>query len=139
MCSKKLLRRSGFSLIEVMVVLVIIGLLSGIVGLNVKGHIDRGRKRKAGADISVLASQVKLFYADRGRYPTSSEGLEALVPKYVEKLPRDPWGNPYQYDIPGREGAFDIVSFGSDGREGGEESGEDLSYWDLGDEERETS
>ena len=126
-------RTAGFSLIEVMVVLVIIGLLAGVVGINVKSHIDTGRVRKAGADIGVLAAQVKIFYAHNGRYPTTSEGLPALVPKYIEKLSKDPWGNDYQYDVPGRGGAFDIISFGADGREGGEEVEADISNWDLGD------
>ncbi len=125
---------SGFSLIEVMVVLVIIALLASIVGINVKSHIDRGRQKKARADISVLTTQVKLFYANTGRYPTASEGLQVLVPEYVETLSRDPWRNDYQYEIPGRGGAFDVICFGADGREGGEESAQDITNWDLDEE-----
>ena len=121
--------RGGFSLIEVMVVVVIIALLAGIVGINVKSHMDSSRVKKARADIAVITSQIKVFYANHGRYPTSSEGLQALVPKYIEKLSKDPWGNDYQYDFPGRDGAFDVTSFGSDGREGGEDTGSDLTNW----------
>ena len=141
MCSEKrryfgrTLRRMGFSLIEVMVVLVIIALLASIVTINVQGHVDRGRLKKAGADIAVIASQVKLFYLDKGRYPTTSEGLRVLVPKYIDKLSKDPWGRDYQYECPGRGGAFDIVCFGADGQEGGEGADRDLTNWDVADAE----
>lgn len=123
-------RSRGFSLIEVMVVLVIIALLSSIVGINVKNHIDGGRRRKARADIAVLSTQVKLFYANTGRYPASNEGLAVLVPKYIDQLSRDPWGRDYQYECPGRGGHFDIVSFGADGREAGEDADRDITNWD---------
>lgn len=123
----------GFSLLEVMVVLVIIALLSGIVSINVKSHIDSGRQRKARADIAVLASQVKTFYANNGRYPSSSEGLGVLVPGYVEVLPLDPWGGEYQYENPGAERAFDIISFGADLREGGDGVDEDITNWSAAD------
>ena len=122
---------AGFSLIEVMVVLVIIGLLASIIGINVKSHMDTGRQKKARADIAVLTSQLKLFYAHQSRYPTTSEGLSVLVPKYIDRLSKDPWGRDYQYEYPGRHGAFDIISFGADAREGGEDANKDITNWDL--------
>ena len=121
----------GFSLIEVMVVLVIIALLSSIIGINVKSHVDSGRRKKARADVAVMSNQVKLFYANKGRYPTTSEGLAALMPHYIDTLSKDPWQHDYQYEYPGRSGPFDIISFGADGREGGEESDADITNWDL--------
>lgn len=128
---KRSRRQHGFTLIEVMVVLVIIALLASVVGINVKSHIDSGRRKKARADIAVLSDQVKLYYANNGHYPTTSDGLAVLVPKYVEQLPPDPWGRPYQFECPGREGAFDVISFGADGREGGEDVDRDITNWDL--------
>jgi general secretion pathway protein G len=86
--------------------------------------------KKARADIAVIASQLKIFYANEGRYPTSAEGIRALVPRYIESLPRDPWGQDYQYEVPGREGAFDVISFGADGREGGDDVDRDLTNHD---------
>lgn len=124
-------RRKGFSLIEVMVVVVIIALLASIVGYNVAGYMDRARQNKARADLAVLVTAVKSYYADHGRYPSTSQWPDAIVPAYIEQLPRDPWGNQYQYEFPGRRGAFDIICFGADGREGGENSDRDLSNWDL--------
>ena len=124
--------RRGFSLIELMVVLVIIALLAGMIGINVQGYMDRARQKKARADLAILHNQVKAFYADHGRYPTMSEGLGALVPQYIEQLGKDPWGRAYQYEIPGGRGrAFEIVCFGADGREGGSEADADLSNWSL--------
>jgi len=125
--------RCGFSLIEVMVVLVIIGLLASIIGINVKSHMDSGRLKKARADIAVLTTQVKLFYAHQSRYPTAAEGLQVLVPRYIEKLSKDPWHRDYQYECPGRTGGFEIISFGADGREGGEGADKDVSNWTLED------
>ena len=133
MSSKKPQR--GFSLIEVMVVLVIIALLSSIIGINVKSHIDSGRRKKARADIAIMANQVKLFYANNGRYPTTSEGLGALVPEYIDTLSKDPWQRDYQYEFPGRSGPFDIICFGADGREGGDEGDADITNWDLAGDE----
>lgn len=127
--------RGGFSLIELMVVLVIIALLASLVGINVQGYLDSARQRKARADLAILHNQVKAYYADHGRYPTTSEGLEALTPKYVELLSKDPWGRAYQYEQPGRERAFDIICFGADGREGGDESDRDLTNWTINDPE----
>ncbi len=121
----------GFSLMEVMVVLVIIALLASVIGISVSGYVDRARSRKAAADLAVLHGGVKAYYADHGRYPSASEGLDALVPGYIEQLTKDPWGNAYQYEIPGQENAFEIVCFGADGSEGGDGIEADLTNWSI--------
>ena len=131
-------RQCGFSLIEIMVVLVIIALLASLIGINVQGYMDRARQKKARADLAILHNQVKAFYADHGRYPAPNEGLSALVPDYVEQLAKDPWGRAYQYEVPGIRGrAFEILCFGADGREGGTEADADLSNWSLQDDGKE--
>lgn len=123
--------RGGISLIEVMVVVVIIALLAGIVGFNVAGFTDRGRKTKAKADLANIASAVKSYYGDHGRYPDPAEGIEALVPDYLEQTSTDPWGGSYQYENPGAEGPFDLICFGADGREGGEGMDADFTNWSI--------
>lgn len=127
-------RGGGFSLIEIMVVIVIIALLASIVGINVKSYRDKASQKKARADIAVYVTAVKSFYADRGRYPTASEGLDVLAPEYIDQLSLDPWGNAYQFEVPGAEGAFDIICFGADGSEGGEGVDQDLTNWNSGSE-----
>ena len=112
-------------------VIVILALLAGIVGINVKSYRDKANQKKAQADIAVFVTAVKSFYADKGRYPTASEGLSILAPEYIDQVSQDPWGNAYQFEIPGAEGAFDIISFGSDGAEGGEGIEQDLTNWNI--------
>ena len=121
----------AFSLIEVMVVVVIIALLASIVGINVGSYIDKANQKKARADIAAIVTAVKAYYADHGRYPDSSEGISVLVPEYIEQMSLDPWGNDYQYEFPGADGAFDVICFGADGREGGEGNEADLTNWNL--------
>ncbi len=128
--------RGGFSLIEIMVVIVIIALLASIVGINVKSYRDKASQKKARADIAVYVTAMKSFYADKGRYPTMSEGLEILAPEYIDQISLDPWGNAYQLEVPGAEGAFDIICFGADGSEGGEGVDQDLTNWNAGSEDQ---
>ncbi len=109
----------GFSLIEVMIVVVIIGLLAGIVTFATREYLERAKRQRARADIAQLVTAVDSFYLDKGRYPDNQEGLKALVPGFIKSLPNDPWGRPYQYVQPGKRGAYEIVSYGADGREGG--------------------
>ena len=118
-------REEGFSLVELMVVIVILGLLATIVIINVMPAADRAAMTKARADIATLEQGIELYRLDNLRYPTSDEGLQALLTgRYIRRLPNDPWGNPYRYEAPGPEGRpFQIASFGADGREGG--TGED--------------
>ena len=129
----------GMTLIEILVVLVLIGVVLGIVGGN---FIGRGEKAKADAakiEISQIAQALDLYKLETGRYPSSSEGLQALVSApagafnwngpYWKKaqIPKDPWGNEYRYSAPGQKGAYDIVSLGADGKEGGEGANKDIT------------
>ena len=136
-------RREGFTLVELMVVIVIIGLLATVVMLNVLPSQDRAMVQKARADIAVLEQAVETYRLDNLAYPSGEAGLQALVTApaglaradryreggYVRRLPEDPWGAPYQYRAPGEHGAFDIFSFGADGRAGGEKNDADIGNW----------
>ena len=133
----------GFTLVELMVVIVIIGLLATVVMLNVLPSQDRAMVQKARADISVLEQAMESYRLDNLTYPTNEAGLQALVTApagltradryreggYVRRLPEDPWGNPYQYRTPGEHGAFDIYSLGADGEPGGEKNDADIGNW----------
>lgn len=130
-------RERGFSLIEIMVVIVIIALLASIVGINVQSYRDKANQKKARADIAVFVTAVKSFYADHSRYPTASEGLEILAPEYIDQVSLDPWDNSYQFEVPGAEGAFDIICFGADGAEGGDGIDQDLTNWNNNTEKQE--
>lgn len=135
---------AGFTLIELMVVIVIIGLLATVVTLNVLPSQDRAMVEKARADVSVLEQAVDNYRLENLVYPSAAQGLQALVrppaglarPEryrdggYIRRLPTDPWGNPYQYVYPGRNGRVDIFSFGADGVAGGEGDGADIGNWD---------
>ena len=127
-------RRSedGFTLVELMVVIVIIGLLATVVMINVLPSQDRAMETKARADISSLSQAMEMYRLDNLSYPTGGEGLQALVSPpakaqagryrpggYIRSLPNDPWGRPYQLAVPGRKGPFDIYSLGADGAPGG--------------------
>ena len=119
----------GFSLVEHMVVIVIIGLLATIVIINVMPAADRAAVTKARADIATLEQAIELYRLDHLRYPTGDEGLQALIAgRYVRRLPEDPWGNAYSYSAPGPDGApFQVASWGADGREGGSGQDEDIT------------
>jgi len=122
---------AGFTLVELMVVIVIIGLLATVVAINVMPAQDTARVKKAEADIALLEQAAEMYRLNKLDYPTTSDGLQALVSEgFVKRLPDDPWGNPYHYAAPGGDGrAFDIYSYGADGREGGEEDDADLGNW----------
>ena len=122
--------RRAFSLVEIMVVVVIIGLLAGVVTYATTGMLDRAKRKKAVADISTIAGALDIFYGDQSRFPTNQEGLAALAPQYVKVLPNDPWGRPYAYVQPGRGGPYDVISFGADGREGGTGADADITNTD---------
>lgn len=131
--------QAGFSLMEVLVALVIIGLVVGIVGPRVLSSLSDARVRTAKLQIESLSSALDLYFIDMGRYPTAEEGLEALMRRpanaeiwngpYLKgsALPRDPWGQTYLYRVPGRGAPYELVSYGSDGREGGEGNASDIS------------
>ena len=122
-------REDGFTLVELMVVLVIIGLLATIVIINVMPAADRAAATKARADIATLEQGLEMYRLDNQRYPTSAEGLQALVAgSYIRRLPNDPWNHPYRYAIPGRNGAaFTISTLGADDREGGSGTNADIT------------
>lgn len=133
--------RAGFTLIEMLVVLVIIGLILGLVGPRVLGYLADARTKAARLQIESFNNSLDLYYLDVGRYPTTQEGLAALVKRppgidvwngpYLKggTVPLDPWRNNYVYVSPGAHGAYDLISYGSDGREGGEGSAADITNW----------
>lgn len=137
-------RQSGFTLIEIMVVVIIIGLLAGIVVPNVMDSLDKANVQKARADFKSIQTALKLYRIDNFNYPTTEQGLEALVVKpsiaplprhykssgYLESLPKDPWGGDYQYMSPGEGHEYDIYSLGADGVNGGEDQNADINVWD---------
>ena len=131
----------GFTLIELMVVLVIIGVLAALIVPNVLERADDARVTAARTDISNIMQSLKLYRLDNQRYPTAEQGIQALLNKptsgpipnnwkpYLEKLPNDPWGRPYQYLNPGIKGEIDVMSFGADGQSGGEGKDADIGSW----------
>lgn len=122
--------RCGFTFIEVMVVVVIIGILAAAVTLTSSHYLDKAKQNRARADIATYSSALASFYAENGRYPTPAEGLAILVPKYIDKLRQDPWSHPYIYNKPGRSEPYEILSYGADGKEGGEGADADITSFD---------
>ncbi len=129
---------AGFSLIELMVVIVIIGLLTTVVVVNVLPSQDRAMVEKARADVQTISQALEMYKMDTLRYPSLDEGIDVLAKApegglrtegYIKGLPRDPWGNPYQYLIPGEHGKYDVFSYGADGRPGGEGLNADIGNW----------
>jgi general secretion pathway protein G len=133
--------QSGFTLIELMVVLVIIGVLAALIVPNVLDRADDARVTAAKTDVNNLMQALKLYRLDNQRYPTTEQGLQALVTRptagpvpqnwkpYLEKLPNDPWGRPYQYLNPGVKAEIDVMSLGADGQAGGEGKNADIGSW----------
>jgi general secretion pathway protein G len=139
LCVRSAAHQAGFTLVEMLVVLTIIALILGLVGPRVLNYLGESRVKTAKLQIESFGSALDLFYLDTGRYPTTSEGLNALAQRptgieiwngpYVKggKVPSDPWGNPYQYRSPMESAPYEIVSYGSDGREGGTGTAADIS------------
>lgn len=139
------MRSKGFTLIELMVVLVILGVLAALIAPKIMDRPDEARIVAAKQDIATLIQALKLYRLDNIRYPTTEQGLQALVTKptidplpnnwksggYLEKLPKDPWGNAYVYLNPGRHGDIDVISLGADGQTGGEGKDADIGSWML--------
>ena len=135
-------RQQGFSLIEIMVVVVIIGILAALIVPRLMDRPDQARVVAARQDIAALMQALKLFKLDNGRYPSAEQGLQALVKPpqgggavpvtpYLDRLPNDPWGHPYQYQIPGTHGDIDVFSLGADSKAGGDAGNADIGSWQL--------
>ena len=145
--NRKRLGNQGFTLIEIMVVLVILGILAGLIVPRIIGRPDEARQMKAKIQIQSIETALQLYKLDTGNYPTTEQGLQALVEApatgelaknwreggYLEKgqVPKDPWGGEYIYLSPGTHGDYDIVSYGADGTAGGEGKNQDINSWDL--------
>jgi general secretion pathway protein G len=136
---------AGFTLIEIMVVVVILGILAAIIVPRISDEPDKARVTKARQDIRAIEGALQLYKLDNFYYPSTQQGLEALVQKpggepparnwkaggYLSRLPKDPWGNPYQYLQPGLKGEFDLFSLGADGRPGGDGTDADVGNWNI--------
>ncbi len=137
--------KSGFTLIEIMVVIIILGILVGLIVPRLMEEPEKARVLKARMQIESLSTALKKYKLDHGDYPTTEQGLQALVEQpsigkipqkypekgYLPKIPKDPWGNDYIYISPGEHDDFDIVSYGADGEEGGEDKNEDIQSWEF--------
>ena len=135
----------GFTLLEILVVVVILGILASIIVPKIMRRPEEARRTKAIVDIKAIETALNLYRLDNGVYPSTEQGLEALVEKpttgviprdwkeegYLDKVPKDPWGNPFVYLSPGIHKEFDLVSYGSDGVEGGEGKDADIDNWNL--------
>lgn len=132
--------RKGFTLIELLVVMVILGMLAALVGPQIFGKVGKGKQSAARTQIEMLGQALDSYRLDVGRYPTTSEGLNALVTNpgaqgwdgsYLKKaIPNDPWQKPYQYQSPGSHGDYDLFSYGADGAAGGEGENKDVNSWE---------
>ncbi|MBC7710147.1 MAG: type II secretion system major pseudopilin GspG [Rhizobacter sp.] len=135
----------GFTLIELMIAVVIIGILAAIIAPNVIGRLNDAKVSAAKQDVATLVQTLTMYKLDNSRFPSGEQGLKALVEKpviaplpnnwrsggYIPRLPNDPWGNPYQFASPGLRGDIDVYSFGADGKTGGEGEGADIGSWNL--------
>ena len=138
---RRMRNQRGFTLVELLVVITIIALIMGIVGPRVLNYLTESKAKAAKIQIESFSSALDLYFLDNGRYPSSSEGLTALVQRpgstmtwngpYLKGavVPNDPWGNPYQYRAPGQHGTYDIMSYGADGQEGGNGTAADIVSW----------
>ena len=147
MGEKSRLGNDGFTLIEILVVMVILGILAGLIAPRIMGKPEEARRTKAALQIRSLESALKMYRLENGAYPSTEQGLDALVKKpetgivpkkwreggYIEssKVPLDPWDNPFVYVCPGEHGDFDLSSYGRDGEKGGEGDTADINSWEI--------
>ena len=122
--------RKAFSLVEVMIVVVIIGLMAGLVTYATTGYLERAKKQRARSDVATYSGAVDYYYLAHGFYPDNREGLKALAPEFIKVLQNDPWGHAYQYVQPGKDHPYDIICYGADGKEGGSGADADITNWD---------
>jgi general secretion pathway protein G len=138
--------RLGFSLVELMVVIVIMGLLAGVTTISIRSYLVSGKQNVARLEISKICQAIDTFYGQYDRYPTAEEGILVLATKsdafpdgLLSKVPVDPWGKPYEYIVPGRSGPYEVISYGADHREGGTGQDTDLMSSALGTDRTKTS
>ncbi|MCH2338402.1 type II secretion system major pseudopilin GspG [Pseudomonas sp. NPDC047963] len=138
-------KQGGFTLIEIMVVVVILGILAALVVPQVMNRPDQAKVTVAKGDIKAIGAALDMYKLDNYAYPSTQQGLDALVEKpggnpqpknwnrdgYLKRVPKDPWGNEYQYLSPGTQGPYDLYSYGADGKQGGSELNADIGNWDL--------
>lgn len=131
-------RSGGFSLVELIVVMVILGMLAGLVAVRTRGYLISSKQNAAKAEIANIVKALETFYADQGRYPTTEEGLEVLVEGteswpggFLNKVPVDPWKQPYEYVSPGTDAPYEVLCLGADHREGGDGEDRDITSESL--------
>lgn len=140
--TKRRVSRAAFSLVELIVVMVILGMLAGLVAVRTRGYLISSKQNAARTEIANIVKAVETFYADQGRYPSTDEGLEILTQPtdtwpdgFLNKVPLDPWKNSYEYISPGSTEPYEVISLGADGREGGDGENLDITSESLGAED----
>lgn len=138
----KRLRPNAFSLVELIVVMVILGMLAGLVAVRTRGYLISSKQNAARAEIANIVKAIETFYADQGRYPNTDEGLDVLAQGtdtwpdgFLNKVPLDPWKNSYEYVSPGSTEPYEVICLGADGREGGDGENKDITSESLGGED----
>lgn len=124
-----LLNSRGFTILEIIAVIVIIGLLWALVATNFIGQVDKARQVDTQAQIGMLGQALDLYRLEKGKYPSNEDGLKTIQPYLKKELPKDPWGNEFHYKYPGDHGDYDLVSYGADNAEGGEGNDLDIVSW----------